>query len=73
MDNDGVGDTDAVDIDCQEMINCSDYTNIDECQMYPECRWNKRRDAGTGNLFIARLKGGALCSSLFVLSSHLPH
>ncbi len=43
LDNDCDGDIDEADMDCQEMINCSNFTTSEECRIYPECRWNKKK------------------------------
>jgi hypothetical protein len=42
LDNDCDGLTDtAEDPDCQ--INCTSYGTQTECEMYPECRWNRKK------------------------------
>ena len=42
-DNDCDGLTDMADSDCMAAIDCTDYADQATCQMYPECRWNKKK------------------------------
>jgi hypothetical protein len=44
VDNDCDGLVDADDPDCDmPQAQCSDYATKEECDMYPECRWNKKK------------------------------
>jgi hypothetical protein len=44
VDNDCDGLVDADDPDCDmPQAQCSDYATEEECDMYPECRWNKKK------------------------------
>jgi hypothetical protein len=44
QDNDCDGLIDDLDPDCEmPQVQCSGYTTKEECQMHPECRWNKKK------------------------------
>jgi formate-dependent nitrite reductase cytochrome c552 subunit len=47
IDNDCDGFTDAADPDCQEVGECSDYTNKGDCNMDSNCEWQGSPKSGT--------------------------
>jgi hypothetical protein len=42
-DNDCDGLTDGSDGDCMAVVDCTQYSDKTTCELYPECRWNRKK------------------------------